>query len=380
MKHRAKYLLVVIVMLISLSAIGAQAAALPGDWVIICDRAYSLEFFMEPENLPEIQQAIDNAMIAGCNIYYKLSGVADNPTNALTLIEASDDELNELSVITYTDEQGNTARYDFSTGEKIEGTLSKAIASVEHGALSLKRISIKSTTVEDAAKFMVQDSTQVAEIGEEIAVIPERLRLTVFILCEDENVLAAGELAVGLAGESISFYVFPLTEVTGVELNKDTVRLEAGGDPTRLHARITPVHATNREVLWTSSDPDVASVEGGIVTPLIPGTTVVTVTSVEGGFTSECLVTVYEKQTAFADVKIGALSFTGITIASTNVEDAAKFKVEGSTSVEYIGGEIIVLGVASNITVYILDAEENVLAEGKLDISSSGSDVEIRLE
>ena len=48
-----------------------------------------------------------------------------------------------------------------------------------------------------------------------------------------------------------------------------------------------PVNASNQMVSWNSSDPAVAQVDqNGEVTPIAEGTAVVTVTTVDGGFTA----------------------------------------------------------------------------------------------
>ncbi len=81
--------------------------------------------------------------------------------------------------------------------------------------------------------------------------------------------------------------------VTGVTLNKATMALTAGGATGTLVATVAPATATNKSVTWSSSVPAVASVSvNGVVTPLTLGTTTITVTTVDGGLTATCVVTV----------------------------------------------------------------------------------------
>ncbi len=82
--------------------------------------------------------------------------------------------------------------------------------------------------------------------------------------------------------------------VTGVSLDQETLALEEG-DTAVLKAAVEPANATNRTVTWASSDETVATVDNGIVTAVAPGTATITVTTVDGGFTAECVVTVAEK-------------------------------------------------------------------------------------
>ena len=80
-------------------------------------------------------------------------------------------------------------------------------------------------------------------------------------------------------------------DVTGVSLDKDTLKMEAGETET-LTATVKPANATNKAVTWTSSDPEVATVKNGVVEAVAEGTAVITVKTTEGDFTDTCNVTV----------------------------------------------------------------------------------------
>jgi len=80
--------------------------------------------------------------------------------------------------------------------------------------------------------------------------------------------------------------------VTGVTLDQATMTLTAGGATGTITKTVTPANATNKNVIWSSSDEAVATVAGGAVTPLTEGTTTITVTTVDGSFTATCAVTV----------------------------------------------------------------------------------------
>lgn len=84
--------------------------------------------------------------------------------------------------------------------------------------------------------------------------------------------------------------------VTSVRLDQNELTLSLDGDPVTFHATVRPDNATNKQVTWSSSDPDVASVnKNGVVTPLAAGETTITVTTEDGGHTDTCLVTVKEE-------------------------------------------------------------------------------------
>ncbi|GMK39339.1 hypothetical protein PCCS19_23930 [Paenibacillus sp. CCS19] len=82
------------------------------------------------------------------------------------------------------------------------------------------------------------------------------------------------------------------TPVTGVKLDRTTLGLTLGGSADTLKATITPADATNSNLTWSSSDPTVATVADGVITPAAVGTTTITVTTADGGFTATSQVTV----------------------------------------------------------------------------------------
>ena len=80
--------------------------------------------------------------------------------------------------------------------------------------------------------------------------------------------------------------------VSGITLDKDTLTLPIGGTDT-LTAFITPSDATDKNVAWSSKDDSVATIdENGVVNAVAAGSTVITATTSDGGFTAECVVTV----------------------------------------------------------------------------------------
>lgn len=79
---------------------------------------------------------------------------------------------------------------------------------------------------------------------------------------------------------------------TAVTLSKETLELKPG-DTHQLTATVTPSNADNKSVTWTSSDENVVVVSPqGIVRAIDGGEAVITVTTVDGGLTAECAVTV----------------------------------------------------------------------------------------
>lgn len=79
--------------------------------------------------------------------------------------------------------------------------------------------------------------------------------------------------------------------VTGVTLDPTSLTLDVN-QTAPLTATITPSDATNQNVTWTSDNPSVATVSGGVVTAVAPGEATITATTADGGFAATCTVTV----------------------------------------------------------------------------------------
>ena len=81
--------------------------------------------------------------------------------------------------------------------------------------------------------------------------------------------------------------------VTGVTLNKSGITMDPGTTYDGLKATVSPENASNKDVTWSSSDTDVATVnQNGVVTAVSSGTAYITVKTVDGGFTAKCKVNV----------------------------------------------------------------------------------------
>lgn len=79
--------------------------------------------------------------------------------------------------------------------------------------------------------------------------------------------------------------------VKGVSLNKTSINLQVVGSET-LTATVTPANATNKEIIWNTSDGSIATINNGKVTAVAAGQTTITATTVDGNKTATCTVTV----------------------------------------------------------------------------------------
>lgn len=84
---------------------------------------------------------------------------------------------------------------------------------------------------------------------------------------------------------------FSFNPVTSVSLSESSGTLAPNGTVT-LVATVLPSNANNKEVIWSSSDTSVATVLNGVVTAIANGSAIITVTTVDGGFTDTYTLTV----------------------------------------------------------------------------------------
>ena len=167
-----------------------------------------------------------------------------------------------------------------------------------------------------------------------------------------------------------------------VALDRHELSLEVG-DTFPLKATVTPADATNPAIVWSSNKPAVASVdEKGKVTALTPGNAVITVTTVAGGKTDACIVSVSAKpgpgpdpgpggdvsdvtiQPASAEIKEGETVQLSATVTPADASQAVEW-ASLDTSVATVDENGLVKGVAQGRT--------KIFARSKADSSKEGS-------
>jgi len=137
----------------------------------------------------------------------------------------------------------------------------------------------------------------------------------------------------------IAFDVPPTTiSVSGITLNKTSAKMTIG-DTLALTATVSPSNATNKNVTWSSSNSNIASVSStGVVTAKAVGTTTITAKTVDGNKTATCTVTVKTDEISVTNVtlnKTSAILSIGETetlIATITPADATNKAVTWSSS------------------------------------------------
>lgn len=130
------------------------------------------------------------------------------------------------------------------------------------------------------------------------------------------------------------------TPVSGISLSKSSASMYVGDSPLALTAAITPSNASDKSVVWSSSDASVASVAAGsgldaTVTPVAAGTATITVSTPDGKFSASCVLTVMQHVTGVSINKSSLTLYTGQTetlSAQVKPDDATDTRLTWSSS------------------------------------------------
>jgi len=145
--------------------------------------------------------------------------------------------------------------------------------------------------------------------------------------------------------------------VTGVTIEQAELLISPGNNKI-LRAVVTPDNATNKSVTWSSSNETVATIDPvtGELAPLTIGSAVITVTTVDGGFSAsrnirvtnvpvtgielsetEIMISLGDKTTLTATVLSVAATNKAVTWSSDNVAVAIINSTTGELSAEAVG-------------------------------------------
>ena len=111
--------------------------------------------------------------------------------------------------------------------------------------------------------------------------------------------------------------------VTGVSLNTEGLEIYTGTKKT-VKALIEPADATNKNVTWTIGNPEIATVNDGVVTGVAEGETTLTVTTVDGGFTASIPVKVVYSSVGSLLGEWSGKVYHGVTIVQGGDENSIR--------------------------------------------------------
>ncbi len=139
---------------------------------------------------------------------------------------------------------------------------------------------------------------------------------------EDENNLES------LPSEGLTVSTYSV--VANVTITPSVARLEIGNtDTIVLKATVSPDDVMDMGVYWSSSDPDIASVDTtGNVTAVAAGKATITVKTVDGGFTKTCTVEVWDTYDAPEAPEVDSKTSTSVTLKSMS---GCQYSKDGKT-------------------------------------------------
>ena len=169
------------------------------------------------------------------------------------------------------------------------------------------------------------------------------------------------------------------TAVSGITLDKTTASVNTGKNIS-LTATVTPDTALDKEVIWTSDNTDIATVENGVVTGVKAGSAVITAATKNGGYTAQCTVTVtkpYTGSSGFSGsynypVKVESTKDAEVVLSDNNASKGETVTITVKPEAGKDVKDVIITDANGNVIPVIKTADNQytfVMPEGKVNIS-----------
>lgn len=168
------------------------------------------------------------------------------------------------------------------------------------------------------------------------------------------------------------------TSVTGVSLNKTSTTISQEGSE-QLTATVSPSYATNKNVTWSSSNENVATVSNtGLVSGVGGGSATITVTTVDGGYTATCTVTVtavyhvtsVSLNTASLNLHPGDQSTLTATVLPSNATNKSVNWSTSNSSVATVSGGIVTAVAAGTATITVTTVDGSKTATCTVSVTN----------
>ena len=142
-------------------------------------------------------------------------------------------------------------------------------------------------------------------------------------------------------------------KVLGVEFDKQEIELGLDDSFAVLNAVLQPTNATNRQIIYTSSDTNVAECSYGAVYPHSLGTAVITATTVDGGYTDELIVNIVEGHGIDGTPHLNPSQLVPVKVGDTFESGGLRYKVTSEDTVSITGGNVEGLVYIPNAIAYL---------------------------
>ena len=211
------------------------------------------------------------------------------------------------SITVKTEDGGKTATCYVTVIAKVSNiSLNKTSASLTEGDTLTLTATITPSNATNKNVTWSSSNSSVASVSNGVVTALKAGTATITVTTEDGGKTATCSI-------TVNEKIYP---VSGISLNKSTLTMCENENYT-LTATITPSNATNKDVGWSSSNTSVATVSNGVITALNVGTTTITATTVDGGMTASCNITVLAKVTSVSLDKYEATLCENETITLT---------------------------------------------------------------
>lgn len=256
-----------------------------------------------------------------------------------------------LSYITLdvTDSNGNL---DTAAANRIELSLTGdgEIVGVDNGNPATLRKYQQSTVLTSATTANID-----AYAGKALVIVRSTKNGGSFTLTASASGLSSDSVTVTTVGQAEEEPEIPVESVT---LNAAALDLEIG-ETFELTAQVAPENATDKTVVWTSSDPAIARVEDGVVTAVAPGT--VTVTAAAGDVTAECRVTVKQPVVVVTGIRLDKTSLS-LNVNETATLTATVTPAEAEAEVTWTSSDPAIARVEDGVVTAVAPGAVTVTA------------------
>lgn len=204
--------------------------------------------------------------------------------------------------------------------------------------------------------------------------------------------IAAGEAIItvttedgGLTAECVVTVERIVVPVISISLNKTTLSLTEG-DTETLIASINPDNADNKNITWSSNDEAIATVSAnGLITAIAAGEATITVTTEDGGFTAECIVTVnaltipvadITLNEANADMTVGQTLQLAAIITPDNATNKNVIWSSGNEAIATVDANGLVTGISEGTVIITATSENGLEASCEITVSQTTVGIE----
>jgi uncharacterized protein YjdB len=225
--------------------------------------------------------------------------------------------------------------------------LNKATVTIPVGGTIELRASIYPNDATNKTIKWSSDNTSIATTSRNGLITGVAPGITIIRVTDESGVVHYTDCAI-----SVHEAVVP---VVGVSIGKSETTISVNGVETLNHT-VSPQNATNKNVMWSSNDTSVVTVDGnGKITGISAGSATVTLTSEDGGFTSSCVITVSNETIAVTGVSLNKTALTvsvngteqlSATVAPENATDKNVTWSSNASDIVTVNAEGLITGIA----------------------------------